>query len=164
MTCHLLWRHVPKGAYDAACLRPFRVTHQDRDAEVGDFDDVVLLRMSTFAGFRSRWITPSRCAAPTPAHTCRKIRSASSSRKRVPRRLCRRMMRSSPSPSMYCITRYRFAALHGDRPEMDDVRVIDPRKSPSLRERPRPDVLAMGKLRPDSLHNHFAPGVDVARK
>ena len=64
-----------------------------------------LVRRITLAGLRSRWITPSSWAAPTPAATWRKMPSASSTGMGSRRSTLRLMILSRLSPSMYCITR-----------------------------------------------------------
>ncbi len=69
------------------------------------FATLSLRRTMTFAGLRSRWITPSWCAAPMPAATWRKMASASSTGMGSPRSTWRAMILSRLSPSMYCITR-----------------------------------------------------------
>ena len=71
----------------------------------------------TFAGFRSRWITPASCAASTPAAICAASSMASSTGSGP-----RSSRSASDSPSTNSRTRYRAPSCSLPR---DSLRAVD---------------------------------------
>ena len=96
---------------------------------------------SRFAGFTSRWTTPSRCAASSAAAACSSHSSACARRLRA---LRPELVARASRRARYSMTMYGRSSPLADVVDRDDVRVAgEPRGGERLAREPLPDRLVL---------------------